>query len=667
MPPIDGTSVNVGRIGGGEGINMRAREAWFELDLRADDPGRSRALARDVDAIVRDGSANRSASSARCSGDRPAGRLDPSHPLVRAAGDALREAGIEVRPVATSTDANAAHARGIPAIAIGVTTGAGEHTPQEWIDTAPIADGVRMLARTVGAVRGAVGMSRPRVGRRAAGCLPAGGVRAAWSRGSSARLRPPVADGLVAARPELLRVPHARGEGLAAAASRHRRHEPAHPASRDHRGRRRDGGRDLGRPDDPGHRRGRPAAARARDEAQPARLPPGRDQRRSARSGPATHVTIEDRAFSLHDAHLRFAARADIPVYISASGPKTLELAGEIADGVILLVGLFPEALAWALEQVDRGAAKAGRPRPHVAVFAYGAIDDDEDRGAGVGALDRGVVPADRARRSASWRACRRALVDGRPRAVRRRGVPGGRGGRAAAAGRLRAVGGARRRRGARRASGSRPRSTPARTRSTSSRSGRRSACAPSGVRRGASPSRSETGHRSRSGLAGHRAAPRRVRARGRRGVRGRDDGLLGAPRPRRGGPGFVERMFPVGRRLRADAGGSGEGWCRGSSTGAGRGCITWPSRSRRSTTRSPTCERAGRRIDRSRERGPEAWARGSPSCTRRRSGGVLVELVESQTAAAEETGARDGVRRSARTERTTPTRSSPDGTTGAR
>jgi 5,10-methylenetetrahydromethanopterin reductase len=88
-------------------------------------------------------------------------------------------------------------------------------------------------------------------------------------------------------------------------------------------------------------------------------------------------VTVEDPGFELHDAHLRFGARADIPVYVSASGPKTLELAGEIADGVILLVGLFPEGLAWALEHVDRGAAKAGRPRPHVAVFAYGSIDDD--------------------------------------------------------------------------------------------------------------------------------------------------------------------------------------------------------------------------------------------------------------------------------------------------
>lgn len=89
-------------------------------------------------------------------------------------------------------------------------------------------------------------------------------------------------------------------------------------------------------------------------------------------------VTMKDPGFELHHAHLRFGARPDIPVYISASGPKTLELAGEIADGVILLVGLFPEALAWALEHVDRGASKAGRRRPHVAVFAYGAIDDDE-------------------------------------------------------------------------------------------------------------------------------------------------------------------------------------------------------------------------------------------------------------------------------------------------
>jgi 5,10-methylenetetrahydromethanopterin reductase len=91
------------------------------------------------------------------------------------------------------------------------------------------------------------------------------------------------------------------------------------------------------------------------------------------------HVDLQAPGVTLNDAHLRFPARAGLPVFISASGPKTLELAGRIADGVILLVGLFPEALDWAVAQVDRGAAAAGRPRPEIAVFAYGAIDEDED------------------------------------------------------------------------------------------------------------------------------------------------------------------------------------------------------------------------------------------------------------------------------------------------
>jgi 5,10-methylenetetrahydromethanopterin reductase len=90
-------------------------------------------------------------------------------------------------------------------------------------------------------------------------------------------------------------------------------------------------------------------------------------------------VDLRSERFSLNSAHLRFPARPDIPVFLSASGPRTLELAGRIGDGVILLVGLFPEALDWAIAHVAEGARAAGRPRPHVAVFAYGAIDEDEE------------------------------------------------------------------------------------------------------------------------------------------------------------------------------------------------------------------------------------------------------------------------------------------------
>lgn len=92
-----------------------------------------------------------------------------------------------------------------------------------------------------------------------------------------------------------------------------------------------------------------------------------------------SEVSMTTDAFALDAAHLRFASREDIPIFLSCSGPRTLELAGRVADGVILLVGLFPEAIAWALDHVDRGARSAGRARPHIAVFAYGAITDDRD------------------------------------------------------------------------------------------------------------------------------------------------------------------------------------------------------------------------------------------------------------------------------------------------
>jgi acetylornithine deacetylase/succinyl-diaminopimelate desuccinylase-like protein len=88
-------------------------------------------------------------------GRRPAGFLDRDHALVRAAVAALEEAGIAPEFVATSTDANAAHARGIPALALGVTTGSGEHTPNEWIEIAPVSTGLSVLAATVTALQGA--------------------------------------------------------------------------------------------------------------------------------------------------------------------------------------------------------------------------------------------------------------------------------------------------------------------------------------------------------------------------------------------------------------------------------------------------------------------------------------------------------------------------------
>lgn len=91
-------------------------------------------------------------------------------------------------------------------------------------------------------------------------------------------------------------------------------------------------------------------------------------------------VTWQANGFSLEQAHVRHGTPADIPLYVSASGPKTLEMAGRIADGIILLAGLHPEGLQYAISHIERGAEKAGRDaRPSITVFGYGAISDDEE------------------------------------------------------------------------------------------------------------------------------------------------------------------------------------------------------------------------------------------------------------------------------------------------
>jgi 5,10-methylenetetrahydromethanopterin reductase len=72
-------------------------------------------------------------------------------------------------------------------------------------------------------------------------------------------------------------------------------------------------------------------------------------------------------------------ARArDIPIYIGATGPKMLELAGEIADGVLLNYMVSPAYNAAAMERIRAGAARAHRDvadvdRPQLVVCSLAA------------------------------------------------------------------------------------------------------------------------------------------------------------------------------------------------------------------------------------------------------------------------------------------------------
>jgi 5,10-methylenetetrahydromethanopterin reductase len=71
----------------------------------------------------------------------------------------------------------------------------------------------------------------------------------------------------------------------------------------------------------------------------------------------------------------------DIPIYVGATGPKMLELSGEIADGVLLNYMVSPSYNDAAMERITAGAERAGRDiadidRPQLVVCSM-----DKDRG----------------------------------------------------------------------------------------------------------------------------------------------------------------------------------------------------------------------------------------------------------------------------------------------
>ncbi len=59
--------------------------------------------------------------------------------------------------------------------------------------------------------------------------------------------------------------------------------------------------------------------------------------------------------------HVKAASGRRVPVYLAATGPKAQALAGEIADGVIVVSGLAPALIRATLERIGAGAARASR------------------------------------------------------------------------------------------------------------------------------------------------------------------------------------------------------------------------------------------------------------------------------------------------------------------
>lgn len=101
-------------------------------------------------------------------------------------------------------------------------------------------------------------------------------------------------------------------------------------------------------------------------------------------------VTYEGQTLSVRGAQLEVEPlRPAIPLYLGVTGPKALELAGEMGDGVMLNAFLPTAYVRRALERIAAGAWRAGRTLDDIDIAGVVIISVDEDP----------VTARDRARR----------------------------------------------------------------------------------------------------------------------------------------------------------------------------------------------------------------------------------------------------------------------------
>ena len=146
VPGEPRTTLNVGRLEGGSGVNVIAADAFFLLDMRSIDASALVDLERRAEREIRQAAAEAGVDvEIETVGQRPAGGIDRASPLVQTAAAVLQHYGITPRYEAASTDANIPLSQGLPAITVGVTQGGGVHTEGEWIEIRPALDGICQL------------------------------------------------------------------------------------------------------------------------------------------------------------------------------------------------------------------------------------------------------------------------------------------------------------------------------------------------------------------------------------------------------------------------------------------------------------------------------------------------------------------------------------------
>ena len=93
-------------------------------------------------------------------------------------------------------------------------------------------------------------------------------------------------------------------------------------------------------------------------------------------------VQVEGEVSKLRGAHMKFLKGVVVPIYVASTGPRMLELAGEIGDGVVLSTGLTLATMRACLARAEAGLRRTGRELAGFrrAGFISLAVADDAKR-----------------------------------------------------------------------------------------------------------------------------------------------------------------------------------------------------------------------------------------------------------------------------------------------
>ena len=91
----------------------------------------------------------------------------------------------------------------------------------------------------------------------------------------------------------------------------------------------------------------------------------------------------EDAEYLGRAGHVRWSSEP-VPIMMSAEGPRTLKMAGAIADRVMIHTGLTPEILADTVSRIREGETDAGKAAGSTEVWAFAKCNIADDHASAI-------------------------------------------------------------------------------------------------------------------------------------------------------------------------------------------------------------------------------------------------------------------------------------------